>query len=495
MFRKVAVANRGEIAVRVFRTLREMEIRSVALYSDPDRAAVHTRTADEAVRLPGESSAETYLDIPKVVEAALQSGAEAVHPGYGFLSENADFAEAVQAAGLTFIGPPPGVIRAMGDKIEARRMMSSAGVPVVPGWSGDTEDAAVLRRAADEIGYPLLVKAAAGGGGRGMRRVEAPEELPGAIDSARAEAIDAFGDGRIFLERYLSRPRHVEFQVFGDRHGSLVHLFERECSIQRRHQKIVEESPSPALGPALRARMAEAALLAARTVGYENAGTVELILDGRGEFYFLEMNTRLQVEHPVTEWITGRDLVRAQLEVAAGGELPFRQEDLRQEGHALECRVYAEDPEHGFAPGSGRIEIYRQPSGPGVRVDSGFAAGSVVSVHYDSLLAKITTWAQTREQAIDRMSRALAETVILGVPTNLGFLQELVRHEAFRAGELHTHFLEEHRLSTGPARPPIEALAAAGLLLDDTKRSTNPATIQPGASDSPWRSAGAWRLE
>ncbi|MCC2672008.1 MAG: acetyl-CoA carboxylase biotin carboxylase subunit, partial [Armatimonadetes bacterium] len=396
MFRSVAIANRGEIAVRIIRTLREMGLRAIALYSDPDRDAPHVRLADAAYPLHGSTSAETYLDVEKVIAACVRADAEAVHPGYGFLSENAEFAAAVEQAGLALIGPSSTVIRTMGDKIEARRLMEQAGVPVVPGWSGEIRNPAELIARAGEIGYPLLVKAAAGGGGRGMRRADDAAALQSALSAAQAEAAETFGDGRVFLERYLPRSRHIEFQVFGDRQGSAVHLFERECSIQRRHQKLIEESPSPALNADLRSRMAEAALRAACAVHYENAGTIELILAEDGSFYFLEMNTRLQVEHPVTECLTGRDLVRAQLQAAAGEPLPFSQDELQAHGHALECRVYAEDPERGFLPGAGRIQVYREPAGPGVRVDSGVTEGLVVPVEYDPLLAKVIVWAEDR---------------------------------------------------------------------------------------------------
>jgi 3-methylcrotonyl-CoA carboxylase alpha subunit len=493
MFRSVAIANRGEIAVRIIRTLREMGLRSVALYSEPDRNAPHVRLADTAYPLPGSASSETYLNVDRVIEACVAAGAEAVHPGYGFLSENAEFAEAVERAGLKLVGPPSGVIRAMGDKIEARSLMQRAGVPVVPGWSGTIDATTDLAALAREVGYPLLVKAAAGGGGRGMRRADDASQLQAAVTAARAEAAETFGDGRVFLERYLPRSRHVEVQVFADRHGNTVHLFERECSIQRRHQKLIEESPSPALDDDLRARMTEAALTAARAVGYENAGTVELILDESGEFYFLEMNTRLQVEHPVTELLTGRDLVRAQLLVAAGEPLPFRQDEIVRRGHALECRVYAEDPERSFLPGSGELQVYREPAGPGVRVDSGVTEGDVVSVYYDPLLAKVIVWAEDRPAALARMDRALAEFVILGIPTNLQFLRAIIRHPAFQAGDLSTHFLQEHSIeATAPAATP-ELIAAAALTLNAKGSATARPTRSP-ERPSPWRDGGSWRL-
>jgi 3-methylcrotonyl-CoA carboxylase alpha subunit len=370
--------------------------------------------------------------------------------------------------------------------------MEAAGVPVIPGWSGDAAAPTQMRAAAEAVGYPLLVKAAAGGGGKGMRLVEGPGELQGAVESAQREAEKAFGDARVFLERYLTRPRHVEIQIFGDARGGAVHLFERECSVQRRHQKIAEESPSPGLDADLRARMGEAAVRAAQAIGYENAGTVEFILDAERSFYFLEVNTRLQVEHPITELVTGRDLVRAQLLVAAGEPLPFRQEELAQRGHALECRIYAEDPENGFLPSTGTLRVYREPSGPGVRVDSGVREGGEVSVHYDPLLAKLIVHAEDRERALERMDHALAEFVILGVRTNIPFLRRLIRHPAFRAGELHTHFLEEHRIEAASGAPPDLAFAAAALALS-SERPLRQAEAD-GPVSSPWHDAGARRL-
>lgn len=490
LFSKVLVANRGEIAVRVVRALREMGVASVAVYSDPDADALHARLADEAYALGGVAAGETYLDVEKLLRICRESGAEAVHPGYGFLSENAAFAEALEAAGIQLIGPTADVIRAMGDKVEARRRMQEAGVPLIPGWDGGAGTPAA---AAAAIGYPILVKAAAGGGGKGMRRVDRPEELEAALEAASQEAQKAFSDGRVYLEKYVTSPRHVEIQVFGDHHGSVVHLFERECSIQRRHQKIVEESPSPALDPELRRRMGEAAVAAARAIGYRNAGTVEFILDTDGQFYFLEVNTRLQVEHPVTEWVTGLDLVRLQVRIAAGEPLPFSQEDLRQTGHALECRVYAEDPDRQFLPSTGTLRVYREPDGPGVRVDSGVQEGSEITVHYDPLLAKLTVWAEDRAAALARMDAALSRFVVLGVRTNLSFLRRLLRHPEFQAGRLDTHFLERYPLPSNSAEPPVEALAAAALVLGAGEAR---GSERKGAAPvpSPWLDGGGWRL-
>jgi acetyl-CoA carboxylase biotin carboxylase subunit len=497
----VLVANRGEIAVRILQALQEMGIPAAAVYSDADREAPHVRLADEAYPLEGVAATDTYLQQEKLLAIARQCGAAAVHPGYGFLSENAAFAELLEEAGIKLIGPPSRVIRAMGDKIAARRSMEAAGVPVVPGWEGESRSLKAVQRAAAEVGYPLLVKAAAGGGGKGMRRVEEASQLEEALAGAQREAERAFGDGRVYLERYLTRPRHVEIQIFGDAHGSVVHLFERECSIQRRHQKIVEESPSPFLDAALREEMCQAALRAARAIGYENAGTVEFIVDTHGgekpRPYFLEVNTRLQVEHPVTEWVTGRDLVRAQIVVAAGGAVPFRQEELRQNGHALECRIYAEDPANGFLPSTGILQVYREPRGPGIRVDSGVEQGSEVTVDYDPLLAKLIVWAENRPEALAKMDWALAQYVILGVRTNIPFLRHLLRHPAFQAGDLHTGFLEEHAIAAGPREVPLPALAAAALALSggsDHRRRTTDDRRTAEQTASPWRDGGPWRL-
>ncbi len=500
MFRKVLIANRGEIAVRIAQTLQEMGIVAVAVYSDVDRKSLHVQVADEAHALEGASPGETYLDAHKILEAARVHGCDAIHPGYGFLSENEDFAQACRDAGVVFIGPEPSVIRSMGDKIVAKTTLARAGVPVVPGFSGEADvDAAVLRRAAGEIGYPVLIKAAAGGGGKGMRIVHAEGDLAAALEAAQREAGSAFGDARIFLERYIERPRHIEFQIFGDAHGNVVHLFERECSIQRRYQKIVEESPSPALSPELRRRMGDAAVTAASTMGYTNAGTVEFIVDQSGNFYFLEVNTRLQVEHPVTELVTRQDLVRAQLLVAAGEPLPFRAEDLRQDGHAVEVRIYAEDPARGFLPSIGRLERYVPPTGANIRVDSGVREGSQVTVHYDPMLAKLIAWAPTRDEALARLAWALERFVVLGVTTNIEFLRNLIEHAEFRAGRLHTHFLQEHAIAPRRAGEPTdEALLVAALSLSGTlsdaggvrESGSAAAKVEP---TSPWSRAGRWR--
>lgn len=444
LFRKILVANRGEIAVRVIRACREMDIASAAVYSEADANAMHARRglADEAVLIGPPPPRQSYLKIDSIIDAARRTKAEAIHPGYGFLSENAEFAEAVEAAGLVFIGPPADAIRKMGNKIGARGLMRSAGVPVVPGYHGAAD--AGFAEAAGTIGYPVLVKAAAGGGGKGMRIVRSPGELPEAVAAAEREAANAFGDGSVFLEKYIAHPRHIEFQVLADSHGNTVHLFERECSIQRRHQKIIEETPSPFLTPGQREKMGAAAVAAAEAVGYVNAGTVEFIVDESGAFYFLEMNTRLQVEHPITEMATGIDLVKAQIRIAAGERLWFGQNDVTQRGHAIECRVYAEDPANNFFPSVGVIERAAEPVRPGVRVDAGVTTGDEVSIHYDPLIAKVIAQAETRADAIRKMDAALADYELVGVTTNIPFLRAALRHPAFARGETTTHFIEQY---------------------------------------------------
>jgi geranyl-CoA carboxylase alpha subunit len=444
LIRKLLVANRGEIACRVLRTCRAMGIATVAVFSDADARARHTREADEAVRIGPSAASASYLNIPALIEAARRTGANAIHPGYGFLSERAEFAAACREAGMTFIGPAPEVIARMGSKREARRLMAAAGVPVVPGYDGAEQSDAALTTAAARIGYPLLVKASAGGGGKGMRAVPRAEDLAAALAAARREALAAFGDETLLLERLVSEPRHVEFQIFGDAHGHLVHLGERECTIQRRHQKVIEETPSPTLSPELRARMAEAALTVGRQLDYTNAGTVEFILSPDGDFYFLEVNTRLQVEHPVTELVTGFDLVRWQILVAEGHPLPLTQEQVTFTGHAVEARVYAEDPASSFLPATGCLALWREPSGAGVRVDAGVRTGDAISIYYDPLLAKITACGADRAEALRRLEHALGETVLLGVRNNLDFLRRVLLHPAHVAGQHSTDFIERY---------------------------------------------------
>jgi acetyl-CoA carboxylase biotin carboxylase subunit len=494
MFKRVLIANRGEIAIRVMRACREMGIATVAVYSEADAQAPHVWQADEAVCIGPPPSAESYLNIARLLEAARATGADAVHPGYGFLAENAGFARAVEDAGLVFVGPRSDAIAAMGDKTLARRTVAAAGVPVVPADEDPPRDGEQLAAAADRLGYPLLIKAAAGGGGKGMRVVRDPADLVAAFSAAARETLGAFGDDRLFLERYVERPRHIEVQILADHHGTVVHLGERECSIQRRHQKIIEETPSPAVGTALRKQMTTAAIAAARSVGYCNAGTVEFLLDARGRFYFLEMNTRLQVEHPLTELVTGIDLVQAQLRIAAGEPLWLGQKDIVSRGHAVECRIYAEDPAQQFLPRPGTIVHLREPHGPGVRVDSGIAAGYQVPLYYDPLLAKVSVRSENREAARRRMLAALFDYVVLGCTTNIPFLLDIIEHPAFVAGDTHTHFIDDH-LSTWHGREQHRVVAAIAAAVDVLRsRRHAPLPAEAAASPSPWATLGPWRV-
>jgi propionyl-CoA carboxylase alpha chain len=464
--RRLLVANRGEIAARVMRTAHEMDIATVAVFSDADADAPFVALADQAVRLPGVTPADTYLRGDLVIEAALRTRADAVHPGYGFLSEHAGFARACAEAGVVFVGPPPDAIEAMGSKTAAKRLMQRAGVPVLPGLVVDADGTVAgvpLVEAAKELDLPLLVKAAFGGGGRGMRIVPDLDDLAAAVDGAQREAASAFGDGTVFLEHYVERPRHIEVQVFADAFGSTVHLFERECSIQRRYQKIIEEAPSPAVGEELREELGTAAVDAARAIGYVGAGTVEFVLDPSGAFFFLEMNTRLQVEHPVTEMVTGTDLVRAQLVVAEGGALPEEVRDARITGHAIEARLYAEDVPAGYLPATGTLDVFEVPGLDGVRVDSGVRSGSVVGVSYDPLLAKVVAHGATRDQAVRRLARALSQTQVLGVTTNRALLVSILREQAFRAGEIDTGYLDRHDV-VAMSRPAPEDVRTAHLV-------------------------------
>ena len=499
MFRKVLVANRGEIAVRVIRTLHEMGIGAVAVYSEADRAALHVRMADEAWPIGPAPARESYLDIQRVLDAAKKSGAEALHPGYGFLSENPEFADACERAGIAFIGPPASAMRAMGSKPAARARMSDAGVPVVPGAQPGSIDE--LRAAAERVGYPVMLKAANGGGGKGMRIVERAEDLANAYERAQSEALKAFGDATVYLEKAVIRPRHVEIQVLGDREGNLLHVFDRDCSVQRRHQKVVEEAPSPAVSPELVRRMGEVAVRGAKAVGYFSAGTFEFLLGEDGSFYFLEMNTRLQVEHPVTELITGLDLVREMVRVAHGEPLGFGQDDIVRRGAAIECRVYAEDPSSGFLPSPGRIERLRVPGGPGVRDDGGAYAGCEISSYYDPLISKLSVWAPDRPRAVAKMARALREYVVTGIRTNLAFHQRLMAHPAFIAGDYDTGFIDRFRdaLIDYPQVPAEDAGAwAVATALAASKlegHGASPATQVPGRSGpSAWVMAerGRW---
>jgi acetyl-CoA carboxylase biotin carboxylase subunit len=499
VFARVLIANRGEIAVRVMRSCRELGVETVAVYSDADERAAHVAAADHAVRLGSAAPSESYLRIDAIIDAARNSGAEAVHPGYGFLSENSEFAAACATAGLVFIGPPADAIERMGSKIEARRLMQTAGVPVVPGETPADQSDRSLEAAVQRVGLPALIKPSEGGGGIGMQAVREAAGTLAAIQSARREAESAFGDGTLYVERLIDRPRHIEIQIFADDHDHVVSLFERECSLQRRHQKIMEESPSPALTPALREQMGAAAVAAARAAGYRNAGTIEFLLEespSGSHFYFLEMNTRLQVEHPVTEQVTGVDLVRAQLLVAAGQPLPWRGDHLRQRGHAIECRVYAEVPENGFLPRAGPLLLYREPSGPGVRVDSGVREGDHISVHYDPLIAKVIVLGETRASALARLERSLREFPILGITTNIPFLLQLVLHPEVRAGRLDTGFVER-TLDALVARDPVNEIPAVVAAVAAAHASNQPAqttsgTARPQAPD-PWSRLLGWR--
>ncbi len=495
--RRLLIANRGEIALRIIRACRELGIEAVAVYSDADMRAPHVLAADAALRIGPAAAAESYLNIRAVIDAAVQAKADAVHPGYGFLSERSAFAAACEEAGLTFVGPPAEAIERMGSKIAARALMQKAGVPVVPGRTPADQTDAGIAAAANDIGLPVLIKASAGGGGKGMRAARDAAALAEAIPAARRESEAAFGDGTLYIERLIERPRHIEVQIFADSHDNVVHLFERECSIQRRHQKIIEESPSMALTPGLRAQMGKAAVAAARGVGYRNAGTVEFLLEGKGEwasFYFLEMNTRLQVEHPVTELVTGTDLVRAQLQVAMGEPLAWTQDALDQRGHAIECRVYAEDPANGFLPQAGTLQLYREPSGPGIRVDSGVAEGTEVPVQYDPMLAKLIAFGGDRNAAIGRAVAALRAFPILGVRTNVAFLINVLQHPLFVAGELHTGFVDEHLaalLHTEEPSPVVRQAAAFAQVQPATPSpAANPAA--PAAPPDPWSDLQGW---
>ena len=489
LFRRVLVANRGEIAVRIVRACRELGIESVAVFSEPDRSALHVRQADRAYPIGPAAAAESYLRIDKLIAVAKESGAEAVHPGYGFLSERAAFAQACADAGLVFIGPSASAIAAMGDKVEARRLMRRAGVPVVPGSDEALGSDAEVDRVANDIGFPVMLKAAGGGGGKGMRLVASAAELKSALRAARSEAKSAFGDDRVYVEKAIVRPRHIEVQVLGDTAGNVVHLYERECSIQRRHQKVIEESPSTAIDQRTRDQMGEVAVQAARAVDYVSAGTIEFLVDQDRRFYFLEMNTRIQVEHPITEAVTGIDLVKAQIEIAAGRPLRFEQRDVVQRGWAIECRIYAEDPERNFLPAPGRIDVLRVPSGIGIRDDSGVYEGFEVSTHYDPILSKLVAWGSNRDEAIGRMLRALREYVIVGPTANVAFHRWALEHPAFRAGDIDTGFIARHfkpGVLPDGAAADLPLIGAALAAVSATPGGTN-GVPAPAAPRSRWR--------
>jgi acetyl-CoA carboxylase biotin carboxylase subunit len=500
MFGKILIANRGEIAVRVMRACREMGIRTVAIYSDVDRDALHVRMADEAHPCGPPPARESYLRMERVIEIARRAGADAIHPGYGFLAENGDFADLCAGSGIAFVGPSGDVMRAMGDKVRARQTMQKAGVPIVPGTTKPLSDDEAIEFAV-RIGFPVMVKASAGGGGKGMRLVTHAAEMEKALERARGEARASFGDDSLYVEKFVERPRHIEIQILADRHGSTVHLFERECSVQRRHQKVVEEAPGNGIGPELRERMGQAAVAAARAVGYVGAGTCEFLVDPNGDFYFLEMNTRVQVEHAITEAVTGVDIVKAMIRAAAGERLGIAQEEVRLSGHAIEARIYAEDPEQGFAPSPGRILVYRPPDGIGVRVDSGVYQGATVTVFYDPMVAKLIAWGQDRPEAIDRLRRALSEFVVKGIKTSIPFHQRLLRHPVFLSGRYDTGFIEEHMAggrggpddeeSAAEARRVAFLLAAIAAYRRDKERAARAASgAAATAAGDPWKEFG-----
>jgi len=498
MFKKILVSNRGEIACRIIRACREMGIASLAVYSEADRAGLHVQLADEAACIGPPPAVESYLNMDRIIETARTSGAEAIHPGYGFLAENSEFARRCERAGIVFIGPNSRALDLVGDKIRARQAMEKSGIPIIPGMKHVAADFAEYAVEARKIGYPVMIKASAGGGGKGMRIVCSEEELRPGLESGQREAKSAFGDESVYLEKYIEDPRHVEFQLLADNYGHIVHLFERECSIQRRHQKIVEETPSQALTPELRRKMGETARKVLEVAEYNNAGTVEFLLDRNKKFYFLEVNARLQVEHPVTELTTGVDLVQQQIRIAAGEKLSLKQENLAQRGHAIECRIYAEDPSNNFLPSSGKILFLREPNGPGVRHDGGIYGGWEVPIYYDPILAKLIVWAETRESACARMAAALDDYVILGISTTIPFLKEVISHPRFREGETTTGFIKNNfdnwRQKEGPAEGLTLALAAAALEELSASQRVEKAAGLDKEVYSPWQMLGRWRI-
>jgi acetyl-CoA carboxylase biotin carboxylase subunit len=487
--KKILVANRGEIALRIMRSAREMGIRTVAVFSEADRSALHVRYADEAICIGPAPSNQSYLVGEKIIEAALLTAAEAIHPGYGFLSENAAFAKQVQEAGLIFIGPSQEAMEIMGNKLSAKAAALRYNIPMVPGTEHAITDVEDAKKRAVEVGFPILIKAAAGGGGKGMRIVTEVGQFEEQMGLAVSEATSAFGDGSVFIERYVSSPRHIEIQVLGDTHGNIVHLFERECSVQRRHQKVVEEAPSSVLTPEIRQAMGKCAVDVARSVSYVGAGTVEFILDEHLDFFFLEMNTRLQVEHPVTEMITGLDLVKEQIRIARGEPLSYRQEDIQMNGHAIELRVYAEDPSNNFLPDIGTLQTYRTPKGNGVRVDDGFEEGMEIPIYYDPMIAKLITYGKTREDAIDRMVRAIDEYQITGIQTTLGFGKFVMEHEAFRSGNFDTHFVSKYFSSTALVKVEADEALIAALMAVSMERFRKEKVLLSAAPEvsSNWR--------
>jgi acetyl-CoA carboxylase biotin carboxylase subunit len=498
MFKKILIANRGEIACRIIRACREMGIASVAVFSEADRAGLHVQMADQAVGIGPPPAVESYLDTDRIVAAARATGAEAIHPGYGFLAENPEFSRRCEKEGIVFIGPNSRALELVGDKVRARQTMEKAGIPIIPGMKRIAAELSEYAAEAKKIGYPVMIKASAGGGGKGMRVVYTEEDLRPGLEAGQREAKSAFGDESVYLEKYIEDPRHVEFQVLADNDGRIVHLFERECSIQRRHQKIVEETPSPALTPELRQRMGEAAKKVLEVAGYNNAGTVEFLLDKNKEFYFLEVNARLQVEHPVTELTTGVDLVQQQIRIAAGEKLALNQEDLSQRGHAIECRIYAEDPAGGFLPSSGKILFLKEPKGPGVRHDGGIYSGWDVPIYYDPILAKLIVWAETREAACRRMLSAMDDYIILGIKTNIPFLKDIISHPSFLEGATTTGFIKSHfegwEDKEGPEETLMLALAAAAFFDSRRTREAGVPPLRGKEAFSPWRALGKWRI-
>jgi acetyl-CoA carboxylase biotin carboxylase subunit len=496
MFKKVLVANRGEIAVRIIKACQELGVNTVAIYSDVDKKAPHVQLADESICLGDPTPIQSYLNIPKIIKVAREVGAEAIHPGYGFLAENPDFAHSCYDIGIKFIGPSFKVISLMGDKIEAKKTMEKAGIPVIPGYHGTKQDNKTLIEEGKKIGFPLLVKAAAGGGGKGMRIVNSEDRLNEAIDSAKRESKSSFGDDTVFLEKYLDKPRHIEFQILADEHGNIIHLFERECSIQRRHQKIIEETPSPVMTLQLRKKMGDAAVAAAKAAGYSNAGTVEFMIDNNLNFYFMEMNTRLQVEHPITEMTTGIDLVKWQLKIANGEKLTIKQKDIIQRGHAIECRIYAENPSKGFLPSTGTIEQVEIPSGPNIRDDSGIYTGMKITPYYDPMLAKIITYAENRDENINKMIWALSRYIIMGVTTNISFLKKVLEHEEFKKGNITTHFIDNYFKDRTVAkdRLPVDAIIALAVYDTIHKKTQEIVRYKEVDPHNPWKHVGRWRV-
>jgi acetyl-CoA carboxylase biotin carboxylase subunit len=496
MFKKVLISNRGEIAVRIIKACQELGVRTVAIYSDVDKDSPHVNLADEAIGLGDPTPIESYLNIPKIIKIGREVNANAIHPGYGFLAENPDFAKSCNDVGIKFIGPTPEVISLMGDKIVAKTTMQKAGVPIIPGYHGIKQDDATLIKEGKKIGFPLLVKAAAGGGGKGMRIVHSETILKESIEGAKRESKSAFGDATVFLEKYLDKPRHIEFQILADEHGNVIHLFERECSIQRRHQKIIEETPSPIMTPSLRKKMGAAAVAAAKAAGYTNAGTVEFMVDGNLNFYFMEMNTRLQVEHPITEMTTGIDLAKWQLKIASGEKLTLKQSDLIQRGHAIECRIYAEDPANGFLPSVGKLEKVEAPSGPNIRDDSGIYTGMQVTPYYDPMLSKIVTYAENREENISKMIWALSHYVVLGVTTNIPFLKKVLEYKEFKKGNITTHFIDNYFKDWTVAKDglPIDAVIALAVYDSMHQKSQDIVRYKEEDPHSPWKHVGRWRV-